>query len=44
MMEASEQWAWVVFAFVVTFAGLAVFAALIATRIKRARQRLEGRE
>ncbi|MDA2979271.1 MAG: hypothetical protein O3B42_05855 [Actinomycetota bacterium] len=42
MMETSEQWAWVAFALGATYVGLVLFATSIHSRIKKARQRLEG--
>ena len=42
MMETSQQWAWVVFALGATYVGLVLFAVSISSRIKKARQRLEG--
>lgn len=40
-MDVAEQWNWVFLAFAATYIGLTVFAASIATRISKARHRLE---
>jgi len=39
-MEIAEQWNWVGLAFAATYVALVVFAASIATRINKAKQRL----
>lgn len=39
-MDTAEQWNWVGLAFSATYVCLVVFAASIATRISRAKQRL----
>jgi hypothetical protein len=40
-MDVAEQWNWVGLAFAATYVALVVFAASIATRITKARHRLE---
>ncbi len=41
-MDIAEQWNWVGLAFAATYISLVVFAASIASRINKARQKLEA--
>lgn len=43
-MDIAEQWNWVGLAFAATYISLVVFAASIASRINKARQKLEERQ
>lgn len=41
-MDLAEQWNWVGLAYGVTYITLVVYAASVATRIAKARQRADG--
>ncbi len=41
-MDVAEQWNWVGLAYGVTYIALVVYAASVASRISKARQRIDG--
>jgi hypothetical protein len=41
-MDVAEQWNWVGLAYGATYISLVVYAAAVANRISKARQRLDG--